>query len=136
MEKVKLQINSGTIFNLAIMDKIGFHDKSFFVDVVDYSHSLNSSINGYDLGVLYGAPDFDHDAEQGYAYYSFFGISKGVRKYNLSRIFDYSVSSLRLLFKSLYHFQFYYFFLFAKLFFLYIADQMLIRIFTVSHSNE
>ncbi len=131
-----LQINSGSIFNLPIMNSIGFHDKSFFIDCVDYSHCLNSAIYKYSLGSLSGVPDFDHDSELGYVYYSLFGKSKGVRKYNFLRIFDYSSSILRLSFKALFHFQFYYFILFVKLFFLYISDQIFVRFFTASHTNE
>lgn len=131
----RLQINSGTIFNLDNMSNIGFHDKSFFIDGVDYSHCLNSLIKGYNLGVVYGAPDFDHDTEQGYDYYRFFGFYKGVRKYSSARMFDYFISSIRLLFKSLVFAQFIFFCTCLKLLFLYFLDQLFVRLFKISASN-
>lgn len=132
----RFQINSGTIFNLENMSKIGFHDKTFFVDGVDYSHCLNSLIKGYDLGVVFGAPDFDHDADQGYEYYRIFGFNKGVRKYSYARMLDYFISSVRLLFKSLIAAQFNFFFTCLKLTLLYFFDQIFVRFFNVSPSDE
>lgn len=46
---LKLSMQSGTLFNKKIFEKIGFFDERLFIDVVDWEFFLRMSKNGYKL---------------------------------------------------------------------------------------
>jgi rhamnosyltransferase len=97
IDETMLIRNSGSIFALPILNKIGWFNVSYFVDGVDYEFSLRSSLNGYKVGVVSPVPDFDHETEQGNNIYSIFWLTLVGRKYPASRIIDVIRSSARLI---------------------------------------
>ncbi len=94
---VKVVRNSGTLFNLDNLKIMNWFDTSFFVDGVDYEFSLNANLHNFKLGLINGIPDFDHVSEQGYENYNFFGKKIFYRTYNISRIYDVTKSSIKLI---------------------------------------
>lgn len=99
-KNIQISRNSGSLFILKNMKKIGWHNSSYFVDGVDYEYNLNSLINNYNIAYFSYIPDFDHISEQGYNFNSRF---IKFREYNYKRIMDYFFSSIRLLFKSMFN---------------------------------
>lgn len=97
-----LTINSGSIFDLRKMSLIGFHDRSFFVDGVDYEYSFRCRSSGYRCGVIGSIPDIDHRSEQGNFAIKLFGKTLILRNYPLERVKDYNRAMFRLLVKSFY----------------------------------
>lgn len=125
---VSLVRNSGTLFNLDNLKGIDWFDTNFFVDGVDYEFSLNANLHNFKLGLINGIPDFDHVSEQGYENYSFFGKKIFYRTYNISRIYDVTQSSIKLIFSALSKFKCTYAYLFFKHWVAFIALQSIIRI--------
>lgn len=109
-----LTINSGSIFNLNYLSKYGLHNSSFFVDCVDYEFCLTSSINKFKCGVVDCIPGIDHTSDQGDSIFVIFGKVLKLRRYSVSRIFDYNLSMLKLIFKSIFNFKFIYTIYFIK----------------------
>ncbi len=125
---VKVVRNSGTLFNLDNLKIMNWFDTSFFVDGVDYEFSLNANLHNFKLGLINGIPDFDHVSEQGYENYNFFGKKIFYRTYNISRIYDVTKSSIKLIFRALSKFRYTYAYLFFKHWAAFITLQSVLRI--------
>jgi len=109
IEDVSLAINSGSLYILENVKKLNWHNIHFFVDCVDYEFCLKSYNNGYKIGLINQTPGFDHFSEQGDLKFKIFGKEYQGRPYKSSRLKDYTLSSLKLIFKSLLTGNFYYF---------------------------
>lgn len=61
---VKLLINSGSLFNLSKLKNLGFHNKNWFLECIDYEYCLRVAQHGYGIAHVSGCPDLDHLCEQ------------------------------------------------------------------------
>lgn len=83
-----LAISSGMMILLPNARRIGWHDHSYFVDGVDYEFCLSARAHGLRIGVLPGAPGFDHEAEQPDVPRRFMGRTWRLRRYAPGRVLD------------------------------------------------
>lgn len=127
-EDVDLTINSGSLFLLKNLEKIGWHNSSYFVDGVDYEFCLRSHIYGFRVGRFFNTPHFDHETEQPDTIVSIFGKRLLIRKYSFARMRDGISSYIRLIYSSAKNGQFKYALIFCRSFSIYIFGQVLARI--------
>ena len=125
---VDLVINSGSLFFLKNVEKMGWHNQSYFVDGVDYEFCLRSHIAGLRVGKFLNTPYFDHESEQPDKVVTILGKRLLIRKYSLARVRDGFHSYLRLIYSAVRSGQFKYVFLFCRSFLIYIFGQLLARI--------
>jgi rhamnosyltransferase len=85
---VLLAISSGSLFVLGNLAVIGWHNKTYFVDGVDYEFCLRSRKAGFKIGLVRGVADFDHVSEQPDKLYRILGKSLPIRRYSRSRVAD------------------------------------------------
>ena len=83
-----LAISSGMLIVLDNARRMGWHDHSYFVDGVDYEFCLNARAHGFRIGILPGAPGFDHETEQPDVPRLFMGRTWRLRKYAVARVLD------------------------------------------------
>lgn len=138
IERKRLLISSGSLFNLRILKKINWHNTNYFVDGVDYEFCLRSHSKGYLLGEISSTPGFDHVTGQADKRYSFINKELYLRKYSAIRIKDVVISYTRLFFRSLFNLEFKYSFIFLKSLTLFFIFQLLQRVldsfgFEVNH---
>lgn len=93
----RLIINSGSIFDLSKTERIGFHNKSYFVESVDYEFCIRARHNGFKVGVVEGIPGIDHFSNQDGMTLIIFGKPLNLRTYPRSRVLDFYISHLKLL---------------------------------------
>jgi rhamnosyltransferase len=93
---VLLAISSGSLFFLANLERIGWHNRSYFVDGVDYEFCLRSRAKGFRIGTCAGAPGFDHMSEQPDVTRAVIGLRLRLRKYRAARILDSLSAYVRL----------------------------------------
>lgn len=103
VKDVRLAISSGSLFNLAVLKQIGWHNENYFVDCVDYELCLRARRYGFKIGIVGNAPDFDHVTEQPDQAFDFFGKKLLVRRYSVSRIKDALGAYLKLIVGGLFH---------------------------------
>ena len=125
---VDFAINSGSLFILKNLEKLGWHNKSYFVDGVDYEFCLCSHIAGFRVGKYFDTPYFDHESEQPDRVVTIFGKRLLVRRYSASRIQDALHSYLRLIYTSITSFELTYAFLFVRSMSIYLFGQILSRL--------
>jgi len=128
LEDVNVAINSGSLFVLKNVEKIGWHNESYFVDGVDYEFCFRSCLTGFKIAKYSGAPYFDHESEQPDRVISIFGKRLLIRKYSKGRIKDSVHSYLRLLYTALRLGDFKFFFIFLRSFVIYLFGQLLARL--------
>ncbi len=122
-------INSGSIFPVMNLKKIGFHSPSIFLDCVDLDYCLNAKIDGFSVLVDSVAPDFDHVKMQDGELSNIFGFQHPMLKiYPLWRIRDTVYQTIRLLLKSGIYLKWDCFVYFFRFFLNYIVCQFLARI--------
>jgi len=88
VQDVRFAISSGSLFNLAVLEDIGWHNEKYFVDCVDYEICLRARRSGFRIGRVRNTPDFDHVTEQPDQEIKLFGKRLLVRRYSASRIMD------------------------------------------------
>jgi rhamnosyltransferase len=88
IQKARFAISSGSLFNLQVLERIGWHNEKYFVDCVDYELCLRARRRGYRIGLVKNTPDFDHVTEQPDRELNLFGKRLLVRRYSASRIKD------------------------------------------------
>jgi rhamnosyltransferase len=125
---VDFAINSGSLFFLENLEKIGWHNPSYFVDGVDYEFCLRSHIVGFKIGKFLSTPFFDHVAEQPDEVIEIFGKGLLIRKYSAARIKDAVHSYIRLIQTATSKGQFRFAMLFCRSFLIYIFGQILARV--------
>ncbi len=64
VKPTQLMINSGTLFDLAALEKVGYHRSTWFLECVDYELVLRMARAGYRMGAVNGCPGLDHEKEQ------------------------------------------------------------------------
>ncbi|MFZ4465265.1 MAG: hypothetical protein ACOYN5_15575, partial [Bacteroidales bacterium] len=92
----RLIINSGSMFVLSNLEKLGWHDPRFFVECVDYKFCLDSARHGFQLGMVSACPDIDHDTPQPSRSIRLFGKVYTYRRYPKKRQKDFVQALLRL----------------------------------------
>ena len=127
----KLLIGSGSLFNLNTLEKINWHDTTYFVDGVDYEFCLRATINGFLLGECSHTPGFDHITGQADKPYHIFKKKLYLRAYNPVRIRDILTSYCKLIILSLKFYKFYYTKIFIKSFMIFSFFQILVRILNI-----
>lgn len=125
---VLLSISSGSLFILKTVNRIGYHNTSFFVDCVDYEFCFNSDNHGYKTMECSNTPGFDHVTEQDDQPYLLLGKTLMLRKYSSARVKGTVFSSLRLFFTALFQPNFKYAYAILRSVFIYINFQILVRI--------
>lgn len=88
IQEVPLAISSGSLFNLSVLKKIGWHNENYFVDCVDYEFCIRARRHGFKIGQISNTPDFDHVTEQPDRCINIIGRRVLVRRYSASRIKD------------------------------------------------
>lgn len=105
-------INSGSLFSMNVLKYIGYHDKSFFVEGLDYEFCLRLNSNGLNI-VKVLCEGIDHvSLQDGFTIKCFSKVIQ-LRVYGKQRMIDFNRSHKRLIFSSLrmYKFRFLLFFL-------------------------
>jgi GT2 family glycosyltransferase len=97
VQEVRLAISSGSLFNLNVLQQIGWHNESYFVDCVDYELCLRARRSGFKIGLIRNTPDFDHVTEQPDQTLNLFGKQLLVRRYSATRIKDALGAYLKLI---------------------------------------
>lgn len=97
LQVVDFTINSGSLFDLKALERIGWHDPGFFIDGVDYAYCLAAARAGYLIGEIAETPGLNHSSEQDDSRYSFFGYNFSGRRYPKYRRKDFYRSSFRLI---------------------------------------
>lgn len=122
-------ILSGSLFNLSVIENLGWFKGPYFVDGVDYKLCLDSLNSGYKVGTFIENPGFDHDSFQdNYINIKIFNKNLSLKYYNSSRIIGVCNSHLRLILESFLTFQFLFFFRTVKLLLVFLLKQFFIRI--------
>ena len=129
-EDVLLSRNSGSLFFLENVKRMNWHNEKYFVDGVDYEFCLNSQLNNYRIGEYSCTPGFDHAVEQGDKKYKFFGKTYSMRKYSWYRIMDTAHSSVKLIFRSVFHGKIQFAVRITRLLSIYIVTQLLVRVYS------
>lgn len=88
VQEVRLAISSGSLFNLTVLQQIGWHNENYFVDCVDYEFCVRVRRYGFKIGIIKNTPDFDHVTEQPDRKISVFWKQILVRRYSTARIKD------------------------------------------------
>ena len=97
---VDLTISSGTLFYLGNLEKVGWHDESYYIDGVYYYICLSAEVAGLKVAEIFNTPGLDHVAEQGNKSYKFLFKAYSGQKYPIYRIKDYVISYLKLTVRS------------------------------------
>lgn len=97
VQDVRLAISSGSLFNLRVLQQIGWHNEKYFVDCVDYELCVRARRSGFRIGLVRSTPDFDHVTEQPDRSISLFGKQLLVRRYSVVRIKDAISAYLKLI---------------------------------------
>jgi rhamnosyltransferase len=134
IHRTDLTISSGSLFALKALQVMGWHNKTYFVDCVDYEFSINARHNGYKLGVVHGTPGFDHISEQPDQALHMFGKRLLVRRYSARRIRDALSGYLRLIARCTAAFRIRDVYLLTRSLCIYISGQMLARV-AIKSSN-
>jgi len=94
--KPKLVINSGSLFSINILKQIGFHDKTYFVECVDYEFCLRLKTNNLKI-LSIKCDGIDHESMQdGFSRRILF-VKVPLRIYHNDRMKDFNKAHLRLL---------------------------------------
>lgn len=88
LQDAHVVINSGSLFLLPVLNQVGWHNKLFFVDGVDYELCLRANINNYKIGCVHNTPGFDHESEQPDVFIRVAGKRIVLRRYPYWRILD------------------------------------------------
>lgn len=128
IKDVLLSISSGSLFFLNVLNKLNWHNQSYFVDCVDYEFCFNSYNNNFKVGEYSPTPGFDHVTEQADSAYILFGKKLMMRKYSPNRVKGTISGYLRLIFTSITTFNFKFAVTVLRSMAIYIYFQLLIRI--------
>lgn len=97
LREVRLAVNSGSLYYLRNLKRMGWHNINYFVDCVDYEFCMSSYAKGLKVAEYTATPGFDHSSEQADSVHNFFGRPKAMRAYPLSRIWDSVTATAKLL---------------------------------------
>lgn len=80
-----LVVNSGSLFFLENLKKIGWHSPELHVEGVDYEICLRSALYGFKVGMINATPGLDHQSEQPTTSINLFGRRISCRSYSSER---------------------------------------------------
>lgn len=106
----RIVTSSGSLFSMSILDKVGFHDKSFFVEGVDYEFCLRLNFFGYRIYNIISEA-IDHKSLQDFFTINIYFKTIKLRIYGKKRTKDFNLSHKRL-FKQAFKYSDYKFFFF------------------------
>lgn len=109
----RIVINSGCLFSMDILKKLGFHDRSYFVEGLDYEFCLRLKINGYNIATIL-CNGIDHKSLQDGFSKRLFSYNIPLRLYGKNRIRDFNRSHIRLILISLQNKELWFFYFFLK----------------------
>ena len=125
-DDLSVVISSGCAFSLKVLSVIGYHDRSYFVEGVDYEFCLRLKAHGYKIkSVLLNA--IDHSTLQDKAEKFFFGKKIDIRCYGSGRLSDFNKSHLRLIKKAIKLRQYKLLFFFIKSFIVFNLNELFNR---------
>ncbi len=127
-QDVRVAINSGSLFFLKNLKRLGWHNEKYFVDGVDYEFCLNSKRNGMKIGRFMCTPGFDHTTEQADEKYKIFQKTYAFRVYPMFRVVDVVKSSFKLIFSALFSLEFKFAGIILKFLSVFMVFQLLSRI--------
>lgn len=127
-QNVDVAINSGSLFFLKNLKRLGWHNEKYFVDGVDYEFCLKSKKNGMKVGTYMCTPGFDHSSEQADEKYRIFQKTYVFRAYPLFRIVDVIKSSFKLILSALLSLELKFAAIILKFFSAFMVFQLLSRI--------
>jgi len=136
LKDVLLAISSGSLYFLENLNKLHWHNETYFVDCVDYEFCLKSNNNNFKIGECSVTPSFDHKSEQPDFQYIILGKERLLRKYSTHRIFDAMSASVRLLFSSIRARNFLFSYAIIRSLAIYINFQFLVRLMNVFKSKK
>lgn len=120
-------ISSGCLFSINIIKLIGYHDRTFFVEGVDYEFCLR--LRMFNLRIVgMQSVGIDHDSLQDESFFSFLHSRIRLRIYGNRRLLDFNHAHFRLLHKSLMANQYRMHFFFIKSFIKFNANEFLSRV--------
>lgn len=122
-----LVVSSGCMFSMRVIHEIGGHNRSFFVEGVDYEFCLRLKINGFLIRNAF-TDSVDHCALQEGTSFKFWGFNVPVRVYGVSRTRDFNMSHIKLLNVSLMNCEYLMFFKFLKSAFLFNVREFFSRL--------
>lgn len=93
-------VNSGSLFSIRVLNKIGFHDKRYFVEGVDYEFCLRLKNNGYVIKKIYES-GIDHYSLQDNEIVKIFSKNIKIRSYGYKRLSDFFISHCKLILKAI-----------------------------------
>lgn len=94
---VRFAISSGSAFDVNNLAKLGGHNKTYFVDCVDYELNVRARLNGMKVAVVECLNYFDHSAEQPDIKIQILNLCILGRRYSKQRLYDSFHSHLRLI---------------------------------------
>jgi len=106
-------INSGSLFSLDIINRLGKHDDNYFVEGVDYEYCLRLKKEGYEIKTIV-LPEIDHYSMQDGFTRNILGMSFNFRVYGNSRLLDFNEAHIKLLKSSIVQMQLGFFCFFIK----------------------
>lgn len=109
----KLVVSSGSIFSMRVLNSIGLHDKTYFVEGVDYEYCFRLITKNYQI-VSSPVSGVNHQKLQDGEVIKIFGLNFLIRVYGNARVRDFNRSHFRLLRKSVELKRFDYFIFFIK----------------------
>ncbi|MDO8772759.1 MAG: glycosyltransferase [Burkholderiaceae bacterium] len=127
-QDVDVAINSGSLFFLKNLKRLGWHNEKYFVDGVDYEFCLNSKRSGMKVGTFMCTPGFDHSTEQADEKYKILQKTYVFRAYPLFRIIDVTKSSFKLILSALLSLELKFAAMILKFFSVFMVFQLLSRI--------
>ncbi|MDE3236492.1 MAG: glycosyltransferase [Bacteroidota bacterium] len=96
IKDVLFSINSGSLYFLENLRRVGWFNETFFVDCVDYEFCLRSSNRNFKVGECSTTPGFDHVSEQADEVYTIWNMKLRLRKYPFKRLTGTIKASLRI----------------------------------------
>lgn len=87
---VTLMVNAGTLFNLGVIEQIGYHNVRWFLECVDYEWCGRALNKGFNLLQVGGCPGLDHEINQPNDRRKFWGKHYHIRIYPISRTLNFT----------------------------------------------
>ena len=123
--------NNGTLFNLSNLKKINWHDKSYFLDCIDYKYCLDCELAKQEIIEVMNTPGLDHLVDQDGELIPIFGKKFSLcRVYSGQRFIDTLHKGFKIFFTAILNLRFYFGILIARFLIIYIIFQIYARFYT------
>tara|TARA_B100000767_G_scaffold255874_1_gene262460 strand:+ start:11446 stop:12270 length:825 start_codon:yes stop_codon:yes gene_type:complete len=128
---VSLIHHSGMLFNLKNLKKIGWHNKNFFLDILDYDYCLEVRREKLKILQINNTPGIDHQSDQDANLIPIFGKKFSLsRVYAFNRVADTIKKTLYLIVKSFFILDIYFSLNLFRFLIIYIFFQLYARIYS------